>query len=738
MKISQKRQSGLGVLLLGLALTISSMLVAQTSLAQSEDQSSKQPVDIRVIIDVSGSMKKNDPANLRQPAVELLVNLLPEGSKAGVWTFGRYINMLVPHKTVNQAWRADALESAGSINSKGLYTNIGEALEKSAYDFDRPSDEYKTSFILLTDGMVDIDKDPEKNQEEWRRIADDVLSNIEGAGYTVHTIALSRNADTALMDKLAIATDGMSEVAESADDLMKIFLRIFDQAAPAEQVPLEGNNFLVDSSIEEFTALIFRNSDDQPTRLLSPDQTEYAFDREDSDVSWYKTSDYDLITVQRPLEGEWTVVADIDPDSRITIVSNLSLLVKPMPTNMFVGQTTELSALLQEEGRTVTDANFLSLLNVVGAVDEEDVGRQWGPLLEQSQPPANGVYTDTLSMFEQEGRYLVSVNVDGKSFKRKYHHQLIVRQPFSASVQSEIDSGRESFTVQVRAHSQTVDAQRTVVTAQVSYPDGKIVESKLTRTANDDWELELQPELQGSYKVELDISGVDKQGQRFAITADPVNFQYPSSDNPFATAEEDPAAEPEPEKEASKPDPEAAEPVEEVVEEEESSQMLLYVGLGVGNLLIIILAYFAYRMFMGGNKTDPLDDVDTELSDDEEEEVEDVETQAVEEEPAPIEEPVAETPEEPAEINMEAIENVEPIEQDAEPLAMDEGLDLSSDEVADADIPMQEMDEEVDNMLSELQEPEEEDDEEIADFSLDDFEPDSLDDLDDEDEEQKT
>ena len=47
------------------------------------------PPDVRLVIDVSGSMKQNDPNNLRQPAVELLVQLLPEGSKAGVWTFGK-------------------------------------------------------------------------------------------------------------------------------------------------------------------------------------------------------------------------------------------------------------------------------------------------------------------------------------------------------------------------------------------------------------------------------------------------------------------------------------------------------------------------------------------------------------------------------------------------------------------------------------------------------------------------
>ncbi len=45
--------------------------------------------DVRLLIDVSGSMRQSDPNNLREPALELMLRLLPEGSRAGVWTFGQ-------------------------------------------------------------------------------------------------------------------------------------------------------------------------------------------------------------------------------------------------------------------------------------------------------------------------------------------------------------------------------------------------------------------------------------------------------------------------------------------------------------------------------------------------------------------------------------------------------------------------------------------------------------------------
>ena len=94
-----------------LALTVSTWGQVEKSL----------PPDVRVVIDVSGSMKQNDPNNLRQPALELLVQLLPEGSKAGVWTFGRYINMMVPHRPVTGQWRETATKKSSGINSLGLF-----------------------------------------------------------------------------------------------------------------------------------------------------------------------------------------------------------------------------------------------------------------------------------------------------------------------------------------------------------------------------------------------------------------------------------------------------------------------------------------------------------------------------------------------------------------------------------------------------------------------------------------
>jgi uncharacterized protein (TIGR03503 family) len=608
------------------------LLFLPAAYGQPELEHKTKLADVRVVIDVSGSMKQNDPNNLRQPALELLVKLLPENGKAGVWTFGKYINMLVPHRDVNDEWRATALEKGQEINSTGLFTNIGEALEKAAYDASRPNEQYRTSIILLTDGMVDIDREPAVNQKEWRRIVDEVLPMLKTAGYTVHTVALSDNADPELMNKLALGTDGIAAVANSADELMKIFLAAFDNAAPAEQVPLKDNTFVVDSSVEEFTALIFTQNGSAPTRLLSPEGEEYTFAEEDPYLKWYRSDKYDLITVEKPIEGEWQVLAELDPDSRITVVSNLNLAVKPLKNNLFSQQSQTLSLLLSEGGATITRANFLELLDVGYSLERISDGQQWQASLSSAGPPANGVYTTLLDAFAEEGDYKLKVFIDGKSFTREFNHTFSVRQPFAVKSEKNIVNGKNQYRISVSYYGEELDRKKTKVASRVKDPAGRNAIKTFQLTESDHWELDFEPEEEGAYEFALRISAVNLTGDSFEVTPDLLVIDT-DSDNPFKTPAKSqpvvatpeppvkvpPRVEPPLEVEATNETPsetpsETPEPVVESpsvasvetvpVKDKKSGKWILYTGLGLGNVIILFLAYMAYRMIMG-NKQDP-------------------------------------------------------------------------------------------------------------------------------------
>src|SRR5690606_19027366 len=93
---------------------------------------------VRVLIDISGSMKQNDPHYLRKPALEMLVQLYPKGSRGGVWQFAQGVDMLVPYQDVSDSWREAGRRKAARISAGGLFTNIPLALEKATADINRP------------------------------------------------------------------------------------------------------------------------------------------------------------------------------------------------------------------------------------------------------------------------------------------------------------------------------------------------------------------------------------------------------------------------------------------------------------------------------------------------------------------------------------------------------------------------------------------------------------------------
>ena len=99
--------------------------------------------------------------------------------------------------------------------------------------------------------------------------------DLRDTGIEVHTIALSEQADHDFLRQLAQGTGGLAERAESADELSAVFLQALDIAAPTEQVPLLGGEFLIDGSVEEFTALVFPAEDSGEVTLIDPAQVHF-------------------------------------------------------------------------------------------------------------------------------------------------------------------------------------------------------------------------------------------------------------------------------------------------------------------------------------------------------------------------------------------------------------------------------------------------------------------------------
>lgn len=524
--------------------------------------SAAEPVnDVRILIDISGSMKHNDPHNLRVPALRLITGLLPEGAQAGVWTYGQYVNMLVPHGAVDPAWQARARKAADQINSFGLFTNIEGALKDATRDWTAPDPARRRSLIMLTDGFVDIAKDKALNAASRDRIVNTLLPRLRDAQVKIYTIALSGEADHALLRQLSAATDGWSEEAEDADRLQRIFLHLFEKATHPDTLPLQANRVQVDGSIREITFLVFRDPGGKPTELEDPKGRRFGSGNVPSGVRWHGDTGYDLITITQPQPGAWQVHGPEDADNRVMVVTNLKLRTTQLPNNLSVDDTPYFFVQLLQGDKVIQRKAFLDLVKVTLHQQQAD-GQQWDwHLLDDGRGPdlaaGDGTFSLKLAESLKEGRHELTLRVDGTTFQREQHQVInVYAHPAQAAIIPDAAMPGQ-YVLSVIPYAGLIEPDSMAVNAVITDAKGTRKSITLARSGPAEWRAELKDYKDPvGYDAEFTVTGNHAGGKPIHSQLGPFHF------TPAGTAVIDklPQADPEAPKVAPAPVPKANPP----------------------------------------------------------------------------------------------------------------------------------------------------------------------------------
>jgi uncharacterized protein YihD (DUF1040 family) len=278
---------------------------------------------------------------------------------------------------------------------------------------------------------------------------------------------------------------------------------------------------------------------------------------------------------------------------------------------------------------------------------------------------SEGRYTTQLPELTKEGVYRVVVEVDGKTFSRSVKHQMTLREAFSADIREKFENGTTQYILTVNAFQQDVNYQNSQIVATIKTPDDQKIVRALSLSDLDAWQTAIDPDSEGVYEVIVKVKGVGMDGTRFEYFLDPLSFNYSVDGGMQAKPEpfvDEPETEPEAQAEESS-DTAAKEQADktkvvtpaEAPKSEGMPDWILYAILGVGNLLLLGLGFFAYKKIMGGPKDDPLEELEKELD-------------ASEEQAEPEkEEAVAEATAEEAEPEPEPEEDEEPPMEDLDP-----------------------------------------------------------------------
>ncbi len=195
--------------------------------AQPESRPVLQELDIVLVLDNSGSMKKNDPQFLTRDVVTNFMVGFGEKSRIAMIVFDQEVKLIEPLTNLTGLMaKANFLKSLDQVNYKGLFSDSPAAIERAVYELKMNGRiNARKVIILLTDGIVDTgDKAQDLEKTKW--LKEDLAQECRNAGIKIFGIAFTDKADFSLIQTLAFKTEGEYFRAYTFEDIPKVFDKI--------------------------------------------------------------------------------------------------------------------------------------------------------------------------------------------------------------------------------------------------------------------------------------------------------------------------------------------------------------------------------------------------------------------------------------------------------------------------------------------------------------------------------
>ena len=268
-------------------------------------------VDVALIIDSSGSMRGNDPNNIRKAGAKLLVDKLDNGDAVTVVDFDDSVRVWMPLKVIYNESDKEAIKKAiDKVDSNGG-TIIEGGLNEGYKQLNSSTTNNRKVAILLTDG---------ENNEPFDY---SVLDNYKKDNIPVYTIALTGSADEELLKKIASETGGVYKKANVAEDLLKIYNYI-KKSVKGDTTLWEANGTLnpnenityyinIPPTMKYFEVTMF-GSQDLNIYLFYPNGTMVELNASsptgtnDNNIEFVNTTQYKLYKVNNPVSGKWMIL----------------------------------------------------------------------------------------------------------------------------------------------------------------------------------------------------------------------------------------------------------------------------------------------------------------------------------------------------------------------------------------------------------------------------------------------
>jgi uncharacterized protein (TIGR03503 family) len=304
-------------------------------------------------------------------------------------------------------------------------------------------------------------------------------------------------------------------------------------------IELLQNRFRIDYEVDEITMIFFREFGSAPIVLVRPDGSKiFQSSADGENIFWFDSSTYDMISIKNPTPGPWQAVGQINPESRVMVISELALHAEPLPKIIFSGEILKQTSYLTNNGVPIDYSAFRDVVeltislsstnnpnfNNFGANTEvvaffEDNGKG------MDERPLDGVFTGQFNLAIADGEWKPTFTVSTPMYSREQvdPNILLLANPIKVNV--ELDGGGGGY------HKLTVDAQREfvdmstlLIDGKVRFPNGDIQNFSITDMSADIREYLIVNYEFGVYRVKLTAYGNTIDGREFILDVPEYSF----------------------------------------------------------------------------------------------------------------------------------------------------------------------------------------------------------------------
>jgi hypothetical protein len=182
--------------------------------------------DLVLVLDNSGSMRRNDPGRLAPSAVAQFIERQPVGTRIAVVLFADSAELVTPLTPVGPGTAASTIFDAHRLDYRGRWTQTAGAVERALYELrlnGRPDAE--RAVVVMTDGLIDTG-DPRRDAELSVWLRDSLAPQAGREGVQVYGLAFTERADFLLLQSVATATGAEYFRALRPDDIDGALRRI--------------------------------------------------------------------------------------------------------------------------------------------------------------------------------------------------------------------------------------------------------------------------------------------------------------------------------------------------------------------------------------------------------------------------------------------------------------------------------------------------------------------------------